>query len=165
MRAFTLPLIVLLAGCAAPDVEAPSLAPRTAESIDPRVPVPEPVLPTAADAQLVASLDALVAQARSGDAAFQAAAADARRLAAAAGPRESESWVVAQQALSVAVAARAPVARAMAEIDAMGAQSVIELGGIGAANLRAILAAAAEVSAIDQREAATVSELQAALRG
>ena len=165
MRAFTLPLIVLLAGCAAPDVEAPSLAPRTAESIDPRVPVPEPVLPTAADAQLVASLDALVAQARSGDAAFQAAAADARRLAAAAGPRESESWVVAQQALSVAVAARAPVARAMAEIDAMGAQSVVELGGIGAANLRAILAAAAEVSAIDQREAATVSELQAALRG
>ena len=165
MRASALPLIVLLAGCAAPEVTAPSLAPRPAESIDPRVPVPDPVLPSAADAQLVARLDALIAQARSGDAAFQAAAANARRLAAGAGPRESESWVVAQQALSVAVAARAPVARAIAEIDALGAQSVVEHGGIGAANLRAILAAAAEVAAIDQREAATVSELQAALRG
>lgn len=165
MRALLFPLTALLAGCATPEVTAPSLAPRAAESIDPRVPVPEPVLPAAADAQLVARLEALVAQARAGDALFQAAADDARRLASAAGPPESESWVVAQQALSVAVAARAPVARAIAEIDSLGAERIQAQQGIAAANLRAILAAAAEVSAIDRRQSATVTGLQAELRG
>lgn len=164
MRSSALLLTILIAGCAAPGPEAPSLAPRAAEAIDPRVPVPEPVLASEPDAQLVRRLDALVAQALAADAQFEAAAADARRLVAAAGAPESESWVVAQQALSAAVAARGPVVGAVGEIDSIGAERIAAAGGIGAANFRAIKAAAARVAEIDEREARAVGAMQAALR-
>lgn len=165
MRRLALVLVMAATGCAAPAVEPPSLAPRAAEAIDPRVPVPEPAVTGVADPQLVARLDALVAQALAGDEAFRAVIDEARARAAAAGPPESESWVVAQQALSAAVAARGPVTRAIGEIDALGAQRVMSLGGIEPANLRAIEAAAARVAEIDERQARIISELQARLRG
>ena len=164
MRALLfLPILLDTAACAAQDSSAPSLAPRAAETIDPRVPVPDPELPTTADAQLTERLRALVAQAVSGDEAFRAAISDARRLAEAAGPAESESWILAQQALSKSIAAREPVTRAVGEIDALGARSVVTHGGIGAANLKAIESAAAQVSAIDEREAAVLTAVQAML--
>ncbi len=163
MRSLLILLLLGMAGCAARDVNAPSLAPRPAEAIDPRVPVPEPELPTQADPKLLERLQALVAQAESGDEAFGAAIAEARRLASSAGPSETESWVVAQQALSKAIAARAPVTQAVGEIDALGARSVVAHGGIGAANLRAIEDAAAKVAAIDDREAAALDGVQALL--
>ena len=165
MRAILSLAFVAASACSAPAVEAPSLAPRAAEAIDPRVPVPEPVLSAAADPRLVARLDALVAEAEAGDAAFRAVIDDARRLAESAGPPQSESWVVAQQALSTAIAARAPVTRAMGEIDAIGAERVLATGGIEAANLKAIEAAAARIAAIDERQAGIVNALQGRLRG
>ena len=154
----------LATGCASPQTGFPSLAPRASEAIDPRVPVAEPVAAGTADPRLAERLEVLVAQAVAGDRAFQAAADDARRLAAAAGPRESESWVVAQQALSIAVGERAPVTRAVGEIDALGAQRIMATGGIAPANLAAITAAAARVAEIDDRQAASISGIQAALR-
>jgi hypothetical protein len=162
MRALSPALAVLLSGCAAA-TNAPSLAPRPAEAIDPRVPVPEPVLPTTPTPALVHKLDSLVAQAVAGDEAFGPLAERARQLADAAGAKESESWVVAQQALSVAVGARTPVTTAVGDIDALGAQRIQALGGIGAADLKAINAASARVSEIDDREAAAVSAIQAKL--
>lgn len=165
MRALSFVLVLAASACAAPAVDPPSLAPRAAEAIDPRVPVPEPEISAAPDPQLVARLNALVAEAEAGDAAFRAVIGEARRLAESAGEPQSESWVVAQQALSTAIAARSPVTRAMGEIDSIGAERVLALGGIEAANLRAIEAASARIAQIDERQARIVSELQARLRG
>lgn len=163
MRALPLLLLPLLGACTIPGVDAPSLSPRSAEAIDPRVPVPDPVLSTTPVPSLVAQLDSLVAQAVAGDRDFQPLAAHAAELAQGAGGKESESWIAAQQALSAAIAARAPVARAVADIDALGGQRVQSLGGIGAANLAAIQAAAARVAEIDSREAALIQQLQSRL--
>jgi hypothetical protein len=162
MRTFAVALAVPLAACAAAG-NAPSLAPRAAEAIDPRVPVPEPAISTTPSSALVQQLDALVARAVAGDQAFAPLAARANELADSAGEKESESWVVAQQALSAAVAARAPVAAAVGDIDALGAQRIQALGGIGAADLKAIDAAAARVAEIDSREAAAIAAIQAQL--
>ena len=160
MRALPVLTLSLLAGCATAPVDAPSLAPRPAEAIDPRVPVPDVIVTTDVSIGLPAQLDRLVAQAQSGDAAFRPLADHARELAASAGPKESESWVVAQQALSAAIGARAPVASAVADIDALGAQRIQKLGGIGAADLKAIDAAASKVAEIDGSEAASIEEIQ-----
>ena len=165
MRALALLLPVLVAGCAAPQVAAPSLAPRAAEAIDPRVPVPEPVISAVPDPQLVDLLESLIAQARAGDSAFRAVIDDARRLAEIAGPPQSESWIAAQQSLSNAIAARGPVTGAMGDIDSLAAERIVAAGAVGKANLSAIEAAAARVAEIDDRQARIVSELQARLRG
>lgn len=159
MRGVALALAVLLSGCATA-THAPSLAPRAAEAIDPRVPVPEPVLSTVPTAGLVEKLDSLIAQAAAGDQAFSPLIERARALADAAGAKESESWVVAQQALSAAVSARLPVTSAVGDIDALGAKRVQTLGGIGAADLKAIGAAAARVAEIDGREASAIDAVQ-----
>ncbi|QNM82643.1 hypothetical protein H8M03_11690 [Sphingomonas sabuli] len=164
MRPLLLLPLALLAGCASPDGPIPSLAPRAAESIDPRVPVADPVVAAEADPQLVQRLNTLVAQAEAGDRGFQSAASAARSAVASAGAAQGEGWVAAQQALSRAVAARAPVALALSEIDSLAADRLIAAGGIGAANLRAIGQASAQVSAIDEREVQAISQMQAALR-
>jgi hypothetical protein len=163
MRAPPLLLLLALAGCSRAEIDVPSLAPRPEEAIDPRVPVPEPAIPTTADAGLVDQLDRLVAQAQSGDQAFQPLAERARQLAELAGPKESESWIVAQQALSAAVAARAPVATAVADIQALGARRIQALGGIAAGDLMAIDSAAARAGGIDSREASAIEQIQARL--
>jgi hypothetical protein len=77
--------VILLSACTAPGGPYPSLQPRAAERIDPRVPVERPLNNRPASAALVARLAALIGAARSGDAAFASAAANAERLAAAAG--------------------------------------------------------------------------------
>ena len=160
---FLLPL--LLSACAATPASGPSLAPRAAETVDPRVPIPNEVVTGPVDAALAARIAGLMAQVRAGDAAFQAAAEQAERLAAAAGPAQTESWIEAQQALSALVAARAPVASAMADLDALAATRVALGGGLLPGDLAAIQAAIAEAGAISQREAELIERLQARLAG
>ncbi len=164
MRVSALLMTLAIAGCAAPALQPPSLGPRATEAIDPRVPVPEPHLSTAVDAGLAEQLSALVAQAQGGDSQFRAAAPSAQQAAASAGAPQSESWVVAQQALSGLVAARGPVTRALGDIDALGATRIQQLGGIAAADMRAIQAAVARVGEIDRRQAALIDQLQVRLR-
>ena len=164
VRTFAFAGIVALAGCAAPPGPGPSLAARSAEAIDPRVPVGGGVQ-RPADRALAARLAELVALARQGDRAFAAAAGEAQRLAASAGARQSESWVVAQQALSAAVAARGPTTRALGDIDALAAAALVRRGGIAPADLAAIEGAAAEVGAMDRRHSKTIDALQARLGG
>ena len=154
-----------MAGCAAPSGPVPSLAHRTAEAIDPRVPVVAATTPQAADAALAIRLAELISQAGRGENAFVAAAGDAQRLAATAGPPQSETWVVAQEALSAAVAARAPTTRALGDIDAIAATALAKQGGMASADLAAIEAAAAEVGAIDRRQAQVIDVLQQRLGG
>jgi len=156
---------LLLGACSTPPGQSPSLAPRAAEAIDPRLPVrPDPVIGAPAPA-LAARLAQLVASARAGDAEFNPAAAEAERLAATAGAAQSESWIAAQQALSAAVAARGDTARALGDIDALAARPLEERGAIAPNDLAAIEAAAAEASAIDRRQAARVEAILARLGG
>ena len=105
---------MVLGGCTTPAGTGPSLAPRAAESIDPRVPVVSTAVQQPVDPALAERLAELVARARQSEGAFGAAAGEARRLAGGAGPPQSESWIAAQQALSAAVAARAPTTSASA---------------------------------------------------
>ena len=163
MRALPILLLTMLSACASPETNAPSLAPRAAEAIDPRVPVPDPVISMTPAAGLVDQLNKLVSQALAGDQAFQTLIARAEELASAAGPKESESWIAAQQALSAAVAARAAVTAAVGDIDALGAARVQKLGGIAAGDLMAIDTATARVGGIDSREAAAIDAIQARL--
>ena len=154
-----------IAGCTAATGPGPSLAPRGAEAIDPRLPVVGTTVQRPVDAALAARLGELVRAARQGEGAFAAAAGEARRLAAAAGAPQTESWIVAQQALSAAVAARGPTSRALGDIDAIAASALVRQGGIAPADLEAIEAAAAEVGAIDRRQAQAIDALQASLGG
>ena len=164
MRGLLIIACLLLAGCSAGDVQAPSLAPRAAEAIDPRVPVQNAVVSTDVSLPLASRIEALVAQALAGDEVFHPAADRAERLAASAGPAQSESWILAQQALSLAVAAREPVTRALGDIDSLGAERIQQQGGLGAGDLAAIKAAAARVGEIDEREAAAIARVQALLK-
>jgi hypothetical protein len=164
MRLFLgLSAIALAGGCAAPPRNVPSLAPRAAEAIDPRVPIPSDVIVGPPDANLSAHLAALVDQAQAGDSAFQGAAAEAERLAQAAGAQQSESWVIAQQALSAAHAARAPTTRALGDIDALAATALEKQGGLPPGDLVAIRTAAATVSAIDNRQSVRIEAIESRL--
>lgn len=165
MRNISLLALALLAACTTPASNAPSLAPRAAEAIDPRLPIADTVPAGPASAALVARLDALVAQAQAGDAAFRPVADEAERMAAAAGGQQSESWIAAQQALSAAVAARAPVTTALGDIDALGSTELETKGGVAPADQAAIAAAAARVGTIDRRQAALIERLQRRLGG
>ena len=160
MRKTALIAMAILSGCAAPGGPYPSLQPRAAERIDPRVPVERPMNDRPASAALEARLDGLVADAQSASGAFDAAAAQAEQLAASAGAPQSEGWVAAQEAVSAAIAARRPVAEALAEIDAIGADALQTQGGIAPNDLAAIQAAASTVGTLDRAQAARIDAIQ-----
>ena len=86
-------------------------------------------------------------------------------MAAVASPAQSETWVVAQEAVSAAVAARAPATQALGDIDSIAAMELATNGGISPADFAAIEAAAGEVKAIDQRQAEIIDSLQKRLGG
>jgi hypothetical protein len=107
---------LMLGGCVSQG-PFPSLAPRPEEGI---VSTAEPMRPEPAvadDAQLRARIGALVAQALEGLGTFDAAYPAAERAANAGGAQGSDSWVVAQQALSRLEAARSNTGTARAELD------------------------------------------------
>jgi hypothetical protein len=155
--------VLAVSACSAPGGPYPSLQPRAAEAIDPRVPVNRPINDRPVGAALAARLAALVEQARGGDAAFEGAAAQAERLAAAAGSKQSESWIAAQEALTAAIAARRPTATALSDIDEIGARALQTQGGLAPNDLAAINNAAAEVASLDQRQADRIAAIQGRL--
>lgn len=137
-----------LSACTTAGGPYPSLQPRRAEAIDPRVQPIRPINDRPVAPALAAQLGTLVAQARAGEAAFAPAAAQAEQLAASAGAPQSEGWIAAQEALTAAIAARRPTALAEADIDALAASALETKGGIAPNDLKAIQAAAAEVAGI-----------------
>ncbi len=163
MQKTLLVAMVCLTACSYPGGPPPSLAPRAAEAIDPRAPVVRPMNPREADPALLGFLAACEKIADEGDEAFQPAAAEAERLASAAGAPQSESWIAAQQALTAAIAAREPTARALGDIDARAAEMLQENKGIAPSDLSWIERAAATVDAIDQRQAARIKAIQTRL--
>jgi hypothetical protein len=160
MRQPLLIVLLMVTACSSAGGPYPSLQPRAAEAIDPRLqPVP-PINDRPVTAALAAQLTALVDQARAGDAAFAPAISQAETLAAAAGARQSESWIAAQEALSAAIAARKPTAFALADIDALGANTLQVQGGLSPSDLKAIQGAAARVSAIALGQTGRISAIQ-----
>lgn len=160
MRAiFPFNLAVLAAACATPQGSEPSLAPRAAEAVDPRLPVAEAIDPAPADPALAGRLAALLAEARTAAAVFDSAAPGARALAQSAGPAQSESWVAAQAALSQLERARGPLARAAAEVDALAAERLRVGRSYTAADLAALEQAAAELRAINERQIETLDSI------
>jgi hypothetical protein len=157
--------VLALSACAAPGGPYPSLQPRAAEAVDPRVPVVRPLNERPVSALLAARLAALVEQAQSGDAAFDGAMTSAERLAAAAGAAQSETWIAAQEALTAAIAARRPTATALGDIDEIAATSLQTNRGIAPNDLAAIQRAAAEVGTLDRRQAERVDAIQRRLAG
>lgn len=156
----TLISVAALGACGSPGGPPPSLLPRAAEAVDPRLPVAGPVNDRPVTPALAARLAELIAQAHGGDAAFAPLAEQAEQLAAGAGEPQSESWVVAQQALSAAIAAREPTVRALGDIDALGASRLQSQGGLAPADLAAVESAGSEVGAIDQRQARRIRAIQ-----
>lgn len=162
MRAFA-PLLALgLAACATSSATEPSLARRPAESIDPRLPVEVSPVPGPADATLSARLAELVTEGKAGAEAFDAEAGRAQSLAEAAGPAQSESWIVAQEALSGLEGARARTTRAVSDIDAVAAGR-IQSGGLTAGDQLAVEGASAELRAVTERQSTIVDQLAARL--
>lgn len=155
--------LMLVSACSTPPSTYPSLAPRAAEAIDPRVPIPNEIAVGPVDPALSSRLAALIDQAEAGDSAFRAAAETAERLSSAAGSPQSESWIAAQQALSAAQKARAPTTRALGDIDGLAATTLATRGGIPAGNLAAIQSAAAAVSEIDRRQSERIEAIEARL--
>ena len=161
MRAAALlPIVLTVAACSSTGGPYPSLQPRAAEQVDPRLPVQRPINDRPATPALTARLDALVADAQSGNGAFDAAMSEAERLAASARAPQSDGWVAAQEALSAAVAARRPVSEALSEIDAIGANALQTQGGLAPNDLAAIQQAAATVGGLDRRQAERVQAVQ-----
>ncbi|MGN6057389.1 MAG: hypothetical protein ACTHOI_02245 [Sphingomicrobium sp.] len=159
-RFIPLAMLVALSACSTPGGPYPSLEPRAGEAVDPRLPVDRPINDRPVTPVLASRLADLVTQARQGDAAFDSAAAQAERLAAAAGAPQSEGWIAAQEALTAAIAAAGPTRIAMADIDGIGASALQTQGGIAPNDLAAIKNAGAEVGAIDQRQAARIKAIQ-----
>lgn len=160
MRSAACLTILLVTACSAPGGPYPSLQPRAAEAIDPRVPVVRPMNDRPVSANLEARLAALLEQARTGDAAFGAAVSQAERLAAAAGAPQSESWIAAQESLTAAIAARKATATALGDIDEIGATALQTQRGIAPNDLAAIQRAAAEVGSLDRTQAARIGAIQ-----
>lgn len=152
---------MLVVGCtSAKTASEPSLALRATEAIDPRVPIPDKVPTGTADAALATRLDALVGQARNGVPLFDAREAVASRLGAAAGPMASESWVAAQQALSLLIEQYGVTTRAAADIDALAAARLNTQHWIRPADQAAIATAASDVAAISARQASAIDRLK-----
>ncbi len=158
-----LPLLItlfLVTACSSVGGHYPSLQPRAAEAIDPRLQPVRPMNDRPVTGALASQLSALVDQARSGEAAFEPAAAEAERLAASAGAPQGEGWIAAQEALSAAIAARKATALAQSDIDALGATALQTHGGIAPNDLLAIENAAAKVSSISRSQTDRIAAIQ-----
>jgi len=160
MRNFVCLTLFALSACSAPGGPYPSLQPRSAEAIDPRVPVVRPMNDRPVNASLAARLAALVDQAQSGNAAFDGAASQAERLVAAAGAPQSESWIAAQVALTAAIAAQKPTATALGDIDGIAATALRTQRGIAPNDLEAIKRAQSLVGSLDEQQAERIRAVQ-----
>lgn len=150
---------LLLTGCAG-ITDAPSLARRPAEAIDPRLPIPDRSAALPADPALAAALRRIAAPAFAQAAAVDTAIARANALAGSAGAPGSESWIAAQQALSAAIAAQEPVTRALGDFDAAVAERIASGSRLVPRDLATVRAIASDLAALDARQRAALGLVQ-----
>ena len=151
---------LVLGACSAPGGSYPSLQPRAAEAIDPRVPIARPLNNRPVAPDLATRLAALIDQAQSGNLAFEGPASEAERLAAKAGAPKSEDWIAAQEALTAAIAARKETATALGDVDEIAATALETQRGISPNDLAAIQKAATLVGSLDKDQAERVAAIQ-----
>lgn len=151
-------LIAGMAGCA-PQGSFPSLAPRAVEKADLNPPAPPPPPTVASDPALAARLAQLVDQARQGDAAFEAELPKARAAVEKAGAAGSDSWVVAQEAVSGLEAARAPTAAALTELDRLGVERGVAGTPTSASDQAAIAGAIETLRTMAQKQKEEIDRL------
>ena len=163
MRLFRpVPAILALLGASAcaPEGPYPSLAPRPIE----KAMADSEEQPVAAvppdDSGLPARIEPLAAQARRGESEYQAALPEAREAISKAGPSGSDSWILAQQALSRLEAARATIVGAVTELDAL---ALAESGArpLSPADKERLDAATRDAQAMAERQQAEIAKLQA----
>lgn len=162
MRTAAILSCLLLAACQ-PRNDAPSLGPRPAEAIDPRLPVgstePPPGELTVADQ--VASLQVRLQE---GEARFATVLPPTRAAVARAGAQGSESWVQAEEQLSLLERAHLPVAVALADLDRLVTAQIDRDGWASPADREAVETLMQDARAIYQRQADTLGALAASLR-
>jgi len=158
-----LPLVALLVGCA-DFVKTPSLLPRPIETRANTPPIePTAVTPGPIDAALGRRIEALLADARSGDSAFTRAEREGGgAIAAGRGAAEgSERWLAAEQARSALSAARQISAAALSEIDSLLTEQVNQATGNAAlGGVAELTAAQSEADAIVARQTARLDALR-----
>lgn len=151
LRWLALAASIPLSACV-PEGDFPSLAMRpgerdrsTEEPARAAVDVPD-------DPALRERVAELRRQAAEGDRAFDAADGPTAAAVAAAGARESDSWVEAQQALSRLEAAREPTMRALADLDAIAMERIGERTSIADyAEINAAIAAVEQLAVAQQQ--------------
>ena len=162
----TLPFLLILvplAGCAATAANEPSLAQRPAELIDPRLPRPAEAPIGPVDPALAGRLGQLIAEGKEGERSFDALVDRVEAQAFAAGPAQTESWIVAQQSLSGLEAARAKTTAALAEVDSIAAGRIQSKAGLTTGDLGAVEAASAQLRAMADGQNATIDRIGARL--
>ena len=164
MKLLLLVLPLLMAGCAATSGNEPSLAQRPAEQIDPRLPLAAEAPLGPVDPALASRLGQLIAEGNAGARSFEELVGQTEALASAAGPAQSESWIVAQQSLSGLEAARAKTTAALAEVDSIAAGRIQSNAGLTAGDLAAVEAASNQLRAIADGQNATIDRIGARLR-
>ncbi|WP_019833225.1 hypothetical protein [Sphingomonas sp. PR090111-T3T-6A] len=153
-----LPLLLASAACTGPESGYPSLAPRPIESLSLAEPARPAAAPAIADPNALASYAPIIAQARTDDATFQETLKRERETLERGrdASRGSDAWTAAQTSLSRIEAARAPVARALSDLDAARSSAPTEenTGQAVAANQ-----AFEQVQALDEAETTALSGL------
>ncbi len=156
-------LLPLLAACATPAEEYPSLAIRDAERVsgtfEPAPPTP--YVPPATPAAVVDRLAQLAADAASAHRAFLAEAPAARSVIAAAGGAEfgSDGWARASVALAGLEGTRSRAMIALADLDRLMVDAAVEGG-----ELERIVAVRNTVTAQVDEQNATIEGLSRILR-
>jgi len=156
-------LSLVLGGCASLQ-GGPSLSPRAAEGVDPRLPVADRSGTLPADSSLAAQVAALRSRAVAAAGRAEPAIRAAASAAVGAGAPGSDSWINAQQLLSAAVAERAPFTQALADLDRLLAERIRSGGRLVPQDLMQAKAAAEELEVTDRRQAGELARLQRQLR-
>ena len=158
-----LPLIALSLSACAGKGAFPSLNPRPIEAQAAGF-LQEPDQQVAAllpsDPKTSARIEGIARPALDGDAAFDAAAADAERMVSRAGPSGSDSWVLAQMRVSALERSRYAVKSGLAELDIVRREL---MAPPKSEDLNRLEDRIRQIEALDARQDATMQRLQAAL--
>jgi Meckel syndrome type 1 protein len=158
------PLALAAGGCASDAGDFPSLAQRPAERAFAAEQMAPPQVrpPLPADAAVAARAEDFVARAREAAGGFARAYEAAAAAAARAGPRGSDSWTVAQEAVSRTVAAQAPLTRIAGEFDDYAAVRARQTP-LAPADVARLHDATAEVERMVAAQTGRIRRLEAAL--
>lgn len=154
--------LLALAACE-PKSSFPSLAPRPMERALGPVDQAPPETAVADDPALPDRLRPLVEAGHASQAEFDKALAAARRVVAASGPPGSDSWVGAQQAVSRVQNASAPMAKALADLDAFAIEQA-KAHPLSPGDQDRIQQANAELQALADAQRGEIEALQARLK-